>query len=185
MNKKDQIIKLAFESFYKNGFQATAIDKLLLRSGISKRTLYKYFPTKEDLIRETILFYGQNSFDRMIKQIEVKHKNPIKRIIAIFDAKNEKLKKSDYSGCFAINATSEFDGRNKKIKSECKKTFNSLEKFIFTNCKKAGCKNPKKLAQQIIILLQGATIYSQTKQDSRSAIISKEVAKVMIERAIN
>jgi len=184
MNKKDQIIRLAFEGFYKNGFQVTAIDKLLLKSGISKRTLYKYFPTKDDLIRETILFYGQNSFDQMIKRIEAKHKNPINRILAIFDAKNEKLKNNDYSGCFAINAALEFDGRNKKIESECLKVGSALEEFIFKNCRAAGCKNPKKLAQQIVIILQGTTVYAQSKQNYRSAIIAKEIAKLIITRAV-
>lgn len=183
MNKRDEIIKLAFDSFYEHGFHATGVDKLLLQSGISKRTLYKYFPTKEDLIKEAILFYGKNSFGEMIKKIEAKHKNPGDKILAIFDAKHKKLKEDNYMGCFAINAALEFDGKNKKIESECLKVGSCLQEFILKNCKAAKYKNPKKLAQQIVILLQGATVYAQSCRDKKAAVVAKEVAKLLLENA--
>ena len=52
--KKQDIIRLAYDVFYKHGFHATGVDKLLNDSGISKRTMYKYFRSKEELIAATI-----------------------------------------------------------------------------------------------------------------------------------
>ena len=48
--KKLEIVKYAFDRFYEAGFHATGMEAALVGSGISKRTLYKYFPSKEDLI---------------------------------------------------------------------------------------------------------------------------------------
>ncbi len=183
MTKRDEIIKLAFDTFYEHGFHATGVDKLLLQSGISKRTLYKYFPTKEDLIKEAIIFYGQNFFGEMIKNIEAKYKNPTDKILAIFDMKHKKLKSGDYSGCFAINARLEFDGKNKKIESQCSQAGSQVQDFIFKLCKEGKYKNPKKLAQQIVILLQGATVYAQACRDDKAASVAKEVAKLLLVNA--
>jgi AcrR family transcriptional regulator len=47
-------LEAAAELFLKDGYEATSIDAILLRSGGSKSTLYAYFPTKEDLFRSVI-----------------------------------------------------------------------------------------------------------------------------------
>lgn len=49
-----RILEAATELFLKEGYEATSIDAILLRSGGSKSTLYAYFPTKEDLFRSVI-----------------------------------------------------------------------------------------------------------------------------------
>ncbi|NBV05900.1 MAG: TetR/AcrR family transcriptional regulator [Proteobacteria bacterium] len=183
-NKKKEIIKLAFETFYEQGFHATGVDKLLLESGISKRTLYKYFSSKEDLIREAIVFYKKNFFNAMDLELKKRCKNPAKKIAAIFDMKYEKLKRRNYSGCFAVNARIEFEGKNKEIESECLQFVDQLQNFIFKLCKEAKYKNPKKLSQQILILLQGTMIYSQSKRDPKIALIAKEVLKLMLMNSV-
>jgi AcrR family transcriptional regulator len=49
-DKRLEIVKWVFDRFYEGGFYVTGIDTAMAGSGISKRTLYKYFPSKEQLI---------------------------------------------------------------------------------------------------------------------------------------
>lgn len=179
-NKKADLTKLAVKTFYEHGFHATGVDKLLLESGISKRTLYKYFSSKEDLIREAIVFYKKEQFDFITNELEKRCKSPAEKIIAIFDMKHEKLKSGNYSGCFAINARTEFEGKNQAIESECLQFVNQLQNFIFKLCKQAKYKNPKKLSQQILILLQGTMIYSQSERNPNVVLMAKEVLQLML-----
>ncbi len=44
--KKLEIVKYAFDRFHDGGFHATGMEAALAGSGISKRTIYKYFPQK-------------------------------------------------------------------------------------------------------------------------------------------
>ncbi len=53
------MISAAYSLFYKNGFHATGVDAIMEKAGISKRTLYKYFASKEALIVASIEYYHQ------------------------------------------------------------------------------------------------------------------------------
>ena len=49
-----QILDAAFEEFVVNGFSATRVEDIAERIGITKGTIYVYFPTKEDLFSAMI-----------------------------------------------------------------------------------------------------------------------------------
>ena len=51
--KKQQIIKMAKEVFLSKGFFGTVMDDIAKKSGLTRRTIYRYFETKEDLAYET------------------------------------------------------------------------------------------------------------------------------------
>ena len=57
--KRLEIVKFAFDRFYDGGFHATGMEAAMAGSGISKRTLYKYFPSKEDLIEAVLRLYSE------------------------------------------------------------------------------------------------------------------------------
>ncbi|MCR8747041.1 TetR/AcrR family transcriptional regulator [Romboutsia lituseburensis] len=60
-NKKENIIKMAQNCFNIHGIKNTSIDYIVKECKMSKSTFYKYFPTKEDLIWE-ILIYSSEKF---------------------------------------------------------------------------------------------------------------------------
>ena len=53
-SKKEELIDKALEVFYREGFHATGMDRLVAVTGISKTSMYKHFKTKEDLILATL-----------------------------------------------------------------------------------------------------------------------------------
>jgi AcrR family transcriptional regulator len=58
--KKLEIVKYAFDPFYTDDFHATGTEAALAGSGISKRALYNYFSSKEDLIEAVLRLYSEN-----------------------------------------------------------------------------------------------------------------------------
>ena len=52
--KRDELVEKATAIFYRNGFQATGMDRLVAETGISKTSIYKHFETKDDLIVATL-----------------------------------------------------------------------------------------------------------------------------------
>ena len=58
-NKKENIIKMAQDCFNIHGIKNTSIDYIVKECKMSKSTFYKFFPTKEDLIWETIIYSSE------------------------------------------------------------------------------------------------------------------------------
>ena len=53
-SKRDQLIDTALTLFYRDGFHATGIDRILAESGVAKMTLYKHFKSKDELIEAAL-----------------------------------------------------------------------------------------------------------------------------------
>ncbi|HEX3047687.1 MAG TPA: TetR/AcrR family transcriptional regulator [Bacillota bacterium] len=65
-NVKEQILKVAGEQFFRVGYSQVTTDDLAVQLGISKKTLYKYFPNKKELLREVI----KKMIDQIASQVE-------------------------------------------------------------------------------------------------------------------
>lgn len=68
-SKKDQtrrqIIDAAYESFWRAGFARTSIDSIAARAGVTKRTVYSYFRSKDDLLAAVLNWYGELAMERL------------------------------------------------------------------------------------------------------------------------
>ncbi|MBL8022121.1 MAG: TetR/AcrR family transcriptional regulator [Leptospirales bacterium] len=47
----DRILKRARKLFYEQGYSTTGIDQIIAESGTSKKSFYRYYPSKSDLAR--------------------------------------------------------------------------------------------------------------------------------------
>jgi AcrR family transcriptional regulator len=54
-----RIIDAAYESFWRAGFTRTSVDSIAGRAGVTKRTLYAHFRSKDDLLAAVLLHYGE------------------------------------------------------------------------------------------------------------------------------
>jgi len=180
LNKREEIIRRAFKIFYDEGFHATGVDSLLADSGISKRTLYKYFHSKEELIAAIVEHYQKVLFEDVPKEMLKRSNDPKEQILYLFDQKREEFESRNYNGCFAVNAKLEFEGKNKQIEGACKSLYEKLEEFVAALCLKAECKDPKKVARQIMILFEGAVVLGQMHHDPSIPETAKKMARELL-----
>lgn len=180
MNKKNAILQHAYEVFSQHGFHATGVDTALAKSGISKRTLYKYFRTKEALIAALIGYYQEQIFTQVPAIMKAHSPHPIEQIICLFDMKQKEFAEGNFSGCLAINAKLEFAGKDMAIEGACSQFYLLLEAYVAQLCKQAKCKKSKLKARQIILLFEGAIVMGQIHKDPNVV----EVAKRMVRKIL-
>lgn len=63
--KRLAIVDAAIAQFRENGFEATSMDKIAATAGVSKRTVYNHFPSKDELFAEILLRLWESSSARM------------------------------------------------------------------------------------------------------------------------
>ena len=69
-SKRDELVRKALKIFYKNGFIATGMDKVVAETGISKTSMYNHFRTKEDLILAVLRLRDENFRNWLTRRIE-------------------------------------------------------------------------------------------------------------------
>ncbi|HSY54904.1 MAG TPA: helix-turn-helix domain-containing protein, partial [Bradyrhizobium sp.] len=52
---RQRIINAAYESFWRSGFRRTSMDGIAARAGLTKRTVYSYFRSKDDLLAAVLV----------------------------------------------------------------------------------------------------------------------------------
>jgi AcrR family transcriptional regulator len=60
-----RIIEAAYESFWRSGFARTGVDGIAARAGLTKRTLYSYFRSKDDLLAAVLQQYSDLAAERL------------------------------------------------------------------------------------------------------------------------
>lgn len=179
-DKRQDIITAAFSLFYKNGFHATGVDLIMQTAKVSKRTLYKYFRSKDELVIAVLEDYNARSFAHTVHEVESRESEPGKRILAIFDVEKETFMKDEFMGCLVLNALSEYGNKNSAIEAIFHAYKKNVENYISDLLEKADAKNPAKLARQITMVLDGAITHAHFYSDPAYADEAKEVVEALL-----
>jgi AcrR family transcriptional regulator len=182
-DKKLEIVKWAFDRFYEGGFHATGIDAVMAGSGISKRTLYKYFPSKEELIEAVLEYYGAGIVRELFDPVVSASDDPRQQIIAFFDIREAMIDEHPVRGCLGIKAAQEYIGRHENITTLGRTAALDVEQRFIEICERARFVEPEKLGKQINILFQGAQLLAHVLGDRSPFITAKSAASSLLEKA--
>jgi len=181
-SKRTEIISQALETFYQYGFHTTSVDKVLDKINVSKRTLYKYFRSKEELVEQAVRYYQVEAIRVIQEELANRSQDPTGKLLALFDWRREILEAGDYSGCFALNAQSEYQNRSQLIELACTEFLQGLEKIISDLCIEARYPNPSQLTKQLMILLEGVIVYGAARRDSSVATAAQDIARLLLQQ---
>jgi AcrR family transcriptional regulator len=177
--KRLQIIRTAFKLFTENGFYATGVDLIMRQASVSKRTMYIYFPTKNDLIVAVLEFYRAN-YEQGLTELLVRNDlSNREKIIAIFEDAGNWFENRQFHGCLAVNAMGEFSGKDHKIENACL-VFKTWELDVFRKLtKELPVMYPNDLAFKLLVLLEGMGAIAQVMKQPCPIDIKQMVNDLM------
>src|SRR5262245_27822728 len=156
---RQDLVEAAVRRFYKDGFRSVGIDQILADVGISKTAFYKHFESKEDLMLAALEMQNewlQDTFRTMIRQRG--GPQPVSQLLAVFDVV-EHIIGSDYSqGCILVNVAMEFPLPHERAHVLASKNKRSIEDILFELAVEAGASEPRALAQQLCMVIEGAYV---------------------------
>jgi AcrR family transcriptional regulator len=179
--KKLEIVKYAFDRFYDSGFHATGMEAALAGSGISKRTLYKYFPSKEDLIEAVLKLYSEAVVQQLFGPV-AHISDPRGQIVAFFDVRKVAGRMLT-RGCLGVKAAQEYAGKDADIVTLGRCAASLGEAKFLELCKQAGFAEPARVAKQLNLIFQGALSLSHTLGDTSPFMLAKDMASAVLDDA--
>src|SRR6202161_2689639 len=80
---RQRLLDTAAELFYRDGINATGVERLAAESSVSKRTLYQHFPSKTAVVEAYLRGMDQRIADTVIHSDD--DSTPRQRLLAAFD----------------------------------------------------------------------------------------------------
>ena len=179
-NLQDHILQTASELFYSQGIKTTGVDAIVKAAGTTKMTLYKYFPSKDDLV----LAHLQKNRAAMLTLIQSgiasRADQPQQKLLAIFDVFEVMLETPEFRGCPFINAAAEFAAENNPIQNASAAFYDEFRQLLTDLGNQAGIGNPEQLAAQWAILIAGAIVNEQIQRHSDAMRNAREAAEILL-----
>ena len=151
-----RVLDAAAELFYEQGIHAVGVEAIATAAGVTKKTLYDRFGSKDALIAAYLAERHARWQAWVADALE--RARPEERPLAPFDALATWLKEASPRGCAFVNAHAELtsaDDRGRAVVREQKAWMLALFTRLLTE---AGARDPERLAAQLFMLHEGATV---------------------------
>jgi AcrR family transcriptional regulator len=171
----ERILETADRLFYRRGIHAVGVDMVAAEIGISKRTLYNHFPSKDALV---LAYLGRRFWRHRPSDAP-----PIEQILGDFDRLERFFGSDEFRGCPFVNAVAEL-GAPGHAATQVAIEFKEQRRLWFKDlAERLGVADPDGLATQLQLLVEGAIATALVRGDPKIARSAREAAKVLIQSA--
>lgn len=154
---REKIIDAANRLFYGEGIRAVSVDAIAEKAGVTKKTLYYHFKSKDDLVAEYLTARDQPNLRLYEQWFNSADGSVAEKTEAIFHQVSRSARHPKWKGCGFLRTAAELANLPghpaMKIGAGHKKRF---EAWLADNFLKAGITQPESLARQIVLLMDGA-----------------------------
>ncbi|HEY0615857.1 MAG TPA: helix-turn-helix domain-containing protein [Candidatus Elarobacter sp.] len=169
------IAEVAAALFYKDGLHAVGVDRVADAAGVTKRTLYRHFRSKDDLIAASLRHAPRVPFPE--------YGPPLERIAGAFDVLEAFLDGTDYRGCPYIIFTAELTAPSHPARRLIEKLLLRRRTWFRDRAAEAGLGDPDEVAEELDVLFDGAVASGAKRGDATAARTAKRMVRLVLERA--
>jgi AcrR family transcriptional regulator len=168
----ERIMEATDRLFYRKGIRAVGVDAVAAEAGISKRSLYDTFPSKDALVAAYLR--------QRIQPFAASDRPPADQVLALFDQLHARFTKGDFRGCPFVNAVTELAEDCDTARAIAVTYKEERRQHIASLLARAGASNPDQLANQVALLFEGAIASMLVRQDPDVATQARQAASVLM-----
>ncbi len=178
---RDRLLETAGALFYRHGFQAVGIDRILAESGVAKMTLYRHFASKDELIAG-YLERADHEFWAWAETAMASALTPEARLLALFDALASHATGSECLGCPFQGAALAFPDLDHPAHRWALRNKIALRDRLAELARQAGLRGTSSLAAQLLLLMDGSWVAARVfGRESSPAADVGAAARALIE----
>jgi len=169
---RERILETADRLFYRQGIRAIGVDTVAAETGISKRTLYNYFPSKDALVVAYL--------ERRFAPLPESDRPPAEQILDAYDRVGKLFDVGALRGCPFVNAVTELADPTHEA-ARIAIAFKERRRVWFRDLLRAAkAKDADGLASQLQVLLDGAIIQMLVRNDAAMAAVARKAAETLL-----
>jgi AcrR family transcriptional regulator len=182
--ESDRIAALAASLFHEHGITATGVDALSRAAGISKRTLYERFGSKEALIVAAYESLDLPVYRMFTATIEAEIDDPRAQLDAFFAQLEPIVRSPEFRGCPFTNAASELPDPDHPAHAVVRRHKERIRKWLRDRARAAGAANPEQLSRELMLVFAGVQSQSLIERSARPARDARALASAVLDGAL-
>jgi AcrR family transcriptional regulator len=183
---RDRIIQAATKLFYGEGIRAVSLDAVAEKAGVTKRTLYYHFSSKDDLVAAYLEARDQPNLLILKRWFSESEGDVAEKVRAIFQHLANSARSPKWRGCGFLRTTAELANLPGHpaitVGKAHKKKFEEWLKETFAE---AGISDASELARQVVVLVDGSFATVLLHRDPSYMETAGKAAAALIKTALS
>ena len=151
-----QIIDAAYTLFYQSGFMRTGVDAIADAAGITKRTLYQHFESKDELIGAVLEHQHRMALERIRRWADSITGKPDQMVMTLFEKLAQWATGTDWQGSGFTRAAVEFaDQPGHPARKAARRQKEEVEMYLVEKFAAQDLDDAEQLVREILLLIEG------------------------------
>lgn len=181
LSARDRILDASYELFSQRGVRAVGVNEVIDRAGVATATLYRHFPSKDDLVLAFLQLREQRWTRDFVEAGALsRSSDPEQRLLAIFDVFDEWFHRDDFEACSFINVLLEM-GPEHPAGDASVWHLEQIRSIVRGLAEEAGLRDADSLASSFHIVMKGSII-AASEGDTHAAQRGRSMARLLIEQ---
>jgi AcrR family transcriptional regulator len=153
---RKRILNAAYELFYRQGFTRVSVDAIADRAGVTKRTVYYHFDSKDDVIAEVLEVQHLHLMRQFQDWVDAASDEPSELIVSLFSNLETWAVRPEWHGSGFTRITAELaDLKGHPARRAASRHKAAVETWLSDRLTAAGYEGARTLAGQCMVLLEG------------------------------
>ncbi|MFD1683023.1 TetR/AcrR family transcriptional regulator [Pseudomonas rhodesiae] len=176
---RDIILDVTEKLIYRHGIAATGMDFLVKTAGVSRKSIYRYFANKDELVIAALQRRDARWLQWLRSEVE-RQADSGERLLALFSALKAWFGSEDFRGCAFINTSGETGDPHNPVRLLAKAHKQKLFDYVLELCQAHGTPEPQRQAAHLLILIDGAITVALVMGDSTAADNAQCMARTLL-----
>ena len=179
----DRIRASARELFYREGIRAVGVDEIVQRAGVTKPSLYRAFPSKDELAAAYLRDYDREFWPRFESFGDKQPGDARAQVLGYISDLARRAVRDGYRGCGLSNAAVEYPGHTHPARQVAETHKKAFRKRLRELAAAMGARDAHALGDGLLLLMEG--IYTTGQQSAGGPAQSAvAVAEALIDASI-
>lgn len=177
----NRILDSAYKLFYREGFERTGVNEIAEATGVTKRTLYNHFPSKDDLIAAVLEAQAMLAEEEIRRWCSTGPMTPTELVETIFSGLRRWFRQPEWRGSGFTRAAMELawaPGHPARQAAAAQKI--AVERALRDVLSKTDVEHPENLARALVILIEGANALCVIHGEEIWIDLAEEAARVLV-----
>jgi AcrR family transcriptional regulator len=153
----EKVSETARELFNRRGIRAVGVDEIVTQAGVTKPSLYRSYPSKDDLIACCLREHAEEGRERFERAVASAPGNPRQQLSNAIKAFAELALDKEFRGCPISNAAVEFPDPCHPVHTLARQMKQDNRERWLALIQQLGVKDPEGLTDGLILLGEGAS----------------------------